>query len=99
MNLNDLADLCIRHVLSTPTMQQFVLSIFITFFVVYRYNVQRRIRYHNHIEPSDLTMWLRFRTKILNCESCFGFWLCLLISTNLTTAAAAFLLYNLYEKN
>lgn len=100
MNLQDYLDLIIPqrclahriivHLLLTPTLLQFVLSTLITFVVVYRWAVPRWIRL-NHPKLGDY--------KVLKCETCFSFWLCLLISTNLTTAAAAYLLYNFYEKH
>lgn len=88
-----------NHITATPTLLQFVLSVFVTFFVVYRYNVQRRIRYRFGWGERDATKWNRFVRKILNCNSCFGFWLCLCISTNIVTGAAAFLLFNYYEND
>ncbi len=82
--------LCIAHVLSTPTLLQLALCTLTTFVAVYRWGVPRWIR----LNYPKLGAY-----KVLKCETCFSFWLCLLISTNLTTAAAAYLLYNFYERN
>lgn len=90
MNSSDYLEIVIRHVLSTPTVLQLVLSAWFVFVVVYRFGIQRHLRYKVFTGKFG-------DSKILNCESCFAFWLCLLISTNLTTAAAAYLLYNFYE--
>lgn len=90
MNLSALVELLYNHITETPTVLQLVLSTFVTFVIVFRWNIQRHLRYKVFTRCSE--------SKILNCETCFGFWLCLLISTNLTTAAAAYLLYNFYEQ-
>lgn len=91
MSLSALVELLYNHITATPTVLQLVLSTFVTFVIVYRWNIQRHLRYKVFTRFSE--------SKILNCDTCFGFWLCLLISTNLTTAAAAYLLYNFYGKD
>ena len=78
------------HVTCVPLLFWFALYIFISFVVVYRWSAPQYLR-------------LRFpkleKSKILNCETCFTFWLCLLISTNLLTAITAYLISNFYEKD
>lgn len=105
MNLPESVETCIAHVLSTPTLTSFVLTVFLSFVLMYRFNVQRHLRYktfHSFVyrdrTKANTKYYHRFLDKLLNCETCFAFWLCFLISTNLTTAAAAFLLFNYYEQ-
>lgn len=86
MNIEDLFD----YFIQTPSILKLALCTFITFVVVYRWGLQRMIRYHFPTLKKH---------KILNCETCFGFWFCLLISTNLLTGVIAYLIYNFYEKN
>lgn len=67
-----------------------VLMIFLVFVLTYRWGLNFRIR---------MNLFKGKKIKILYCDTCFGFWLCLLLSTNLVTAATAFLIYSFYEKN
>lgn len=64
--------------------------IFLVFVMVYRWGINRLI-YLNWPKAK--------RIKSIYCSTCFAFWLTLLISTNVLTAAMAFLIYSFYEKN
>lgn len=82
-------DFC-EFVTATPSVMQLVLCTFITFVVVYRWDILSWIKF-NHPKMK--------RFKVLKCETCFAFWFCLLISTNLITAMIGYLIFNFYEKD
>lgn len=86
MNLQDL----ISSFLGSPSQLQFVTCTFVTFVAVYRWGLNRWLRYN---------FFSYKKYKVLECETCFAFWLCLLISINFQTAVVAYLIFNFYEKN
>jgi hypothetical protein len=67
-----------------------LLFIFIGFVLVYRIGLNRWI----------YLQWPKAKKyKVIYCSACFGFWITLLFSTNVLTAASAFLIYSFYEKD
>lgn len=86
MSIRDLFD----HVISTPSVMQLVLCTWISFVAVYRWGITRWIKY-------NFVPYKKY--KVLECETCFSFWFCCLISTNLITGMIAYLIFNFYEKN
>ena len=74
-----------------PQLRWFILFTWMTFVMVYRWGVNRWL-YLNYPKLK--------KRKIFYCSSCFGFWLCFIISGfDLVTSASAFLIFNFYEKN
>lgn len=89
MNITDLLELLIERFVTLPSAEYVILPIFVVFVAVYRWGVHR---------------WIKFRVfdgrryKLLECTTCFAFWLLLITSTNITTAAIGYLIYNYYEQ-
>lgn len=88
--MRDLLEHIYTYAIQTPSLLRLALCTFITFVAVYRWGLPRFL---------TLNFPKLKKYKVLNCESCFAFWLCLLISTNLLTGIIAYLVYNFYEKD
>jgi hypothetical protein len=86
--LKNMQDL--RNWYELPTYEFNLIIVFIVFVLVYRIGLNKWL-YLNHPRLKKF--------KPIYCSSCFGFWLSLILSTNVLTAATAFLLYSFYEKN
>ena len=86
--LRSLLDL--NNWIELPSYEFNLIMVFLVFVLVYRWGINRMI-YLNWPKAK--------RYKIIYCDTCFAFWLTLLLSTNVLTAITAFLIYSFYEKN
>ena len=81
----------VDNLIHEPQLRWVILFTFVTFVLVYRWGLNRKL-YLNYPKLK--------KRKFIYCSSCFGFWLCMLLSGfDIVTSASAFLIFNLYEQN